>query len=325
MGLQKLHAFLNGLLSSDQILTTDQMAEKASPSNSSSDDSTTQLQSAQDLINWGDELLEELSRPTPSEPFNESVDICNSSPEELLCLRASEPFPESLDISEDLFASQNLSDSQDLFGPNPSEPFNESVDISEDLLASQNLSDSQELLGQTPSEPLNESVDISTSSPEEVLGPRPTISFPESVDTIEEGIGTQAPSEFYSQEISMTQELTLEHNQFATWFHCEGARRLQNSSLVIKPDWEMTLYHYGVLCSQFLQRYLSERFPTDPEKRKKCKSKMKAHRDDKFGNSSNHTDPRPGPSGIKRTLKKQSPSPPKKMKKYDSSSTDDSD
>ena len=271
MGLQKLHAFLNGLLSSDQILTTGQMAEKASPSNSSSDDSTTQLQSAQDLINWGDELLEELSRPTTSEPFNESVDI------------------------------------------------------SEDLLASQNLSDSQELLGQTPSEPLNESVDISTSSPEEVLGPRPTISFPESVDTIEEGIGTQAPSEFYSQEISMTQELTLEHNQFATWFHCEGARRLQNSSLVIKPDWEMTLYHYGVLCSQFLQRYLSERFPTDPEKRKKCKSKMKAHRDDKFGNSSNHTDPRPGPSGIKRTLKKQSPSPPKKMKKYDSSSTDDSD
>ena len=294
MRLQKLHAFLKGLLSSDQILTTGQMAEKASPSNSSSDDSTTQLQSAQDLINWGDELLEELSRPTTSEPFNESVDICNSSPEELLCLRASEPFPESLDISEDLFASQNLSDSQ-------------------------------ELLGQTPSEPLNESVDISTSSPEEVLGPRPTISFPESVDTIEEGIGTQAPSEFYSQEISMTQELTLEHNQFATWFHCEGARRLQNSSLVIKPDWEMTLYHYGVLCSQFLQRYLSERFPTDPEKRKKCKSKMKAHRDDKFGNSSNHTDPRPGPSGIKRTLKKQSPSPPKKMKKYDSSSTDDSD
>ena len=180
-------------------------------------------------------------------------------------------------------------------------------------------------MGPTPSEPFNESVDISTSSPEELLGPRPTISFPESVNTIEEGIGTQVPSEFYSQEISMTQELTSDHNQFATWFHCEGARRLQNSSLVIKPDWEMTLYHYGVLCSQFLQRYLSERFPTDPEKRKKCKSKMKAHRDDKFGNSSNHTDPRPGPSGIKRTLKKQSPSPPQKMKKYDLSSTDDSD
>ena len=269
------------------------MAEKASPSHSSTDDSTPPQHSAQDLSNWGEELLVS---------------------------------------SEDLFASQDVSDSEELLGPSPSEPFPESVDITNlspeqvnVACNSQELSDSEEFLGPSPSEPITESVDISTLSPEELLGPRPTISFPESVDTIEEGIGTQAPSEFYSQEISMTQELTLEHNQFATWFHCEGARRLQNSSLVIKPDWEMTLYHYGVLCSQFLQRYLSERFPTDPEKRKKCKSKMKAHRDDKFGNSSNHADPRPGPSGIKRTLKKQSPSPPKKMKKYDSSSTDDSD
>ena len=111
----------------------------------------------------------------------------------------------------------------------------------------------------------------------------------------------------------MTQEEEEDHNTFANDFHHETVGRLQLRSLQFKPEWDLSLTMYGVLCSHFLQRLLSERFPNEPEKQKKWRTKIDGRRDELFGNPSNYIDSRPGPSGIKRSLLEKSPSPPKKF------------
>ena len=129
--------------------------------------------------------------------------------------------------------------------------------------------------------PTGDPITISSSS-EDLFGPTQSVSFPEFVNS--QCNGTQVPPHFFTQETEMTQEEEEDINTFANEFLRETVGRLQVRSLPFKPEWDQSLTMYGVLCSHFLQRLLSERFPNEPEKQKKWRTKIDRRRDELFGN-----------------------------------------
>ena len=296
----------------------------ASPTNSSStsDSSTPPRHSAQDLSHWDDvfDNEEEMLQP----PFQVPSDEDETNPLFSTARTVFIPVPQQASPLAAPCGTITISSSEEedmpedaLFQTARSLPFPDNLTIS---------SDEDEPQQGRPL-PTGDPITISSSS-EDLFGPTQSVSFPEFVNS--QCNGTQVPPHFFTQETEMTemsQEEEEDINSFANEFLRDTVARLQvhPSSLPFKPDWDQCLTNFGVLCSLFLQRLLSERFPHDQDKQKKWRIKIDRRRDQLFNQPKDNIDSIPGPSGIKRSLQEKSPSTPKKFKKRESTSSEDTD
>ena len=285
----------------------------ASSSNSStSDSSTPPRHSAQDLSHWDDVFdneTEEMLQPRFQVPSHDSSDAEDeTNPLFTTARTVFIPVPQQaspLATCGTITISSSSSEEEDmqedaLFHTARCLPIPDHLTISSEEDEPQ----------QGSSLPTGDPITISSSS-EDLFGPTQSISFPEFVNS--QCNGTQVPPHFFTQETEMSQEEEEDINTFANEFLCETVARLQVSSLPFKPEWDQSLTMFGVLCSLFLQRLLSERFPHDQDKQKKWRTKIDRRRDQLFNQPEDNIDSIPGPSGIKRSLLEKSPSPPKKF------------
>ena len=181
----------------------------ASPTNSSTSDSTPPRHSAQDLSHWDDvfdNATEEIFQPRIQVPSHESSDVEDET-HPLFTTARSLFIPDPLTISSSSSEEDDLQEDS-LFHTARSLPIPVTLTISSSSSEEDDpQQDSSQLLFDTASSlPICDPVTISSLSSEEFFGPTQTISFPEFVNTHSQCNGTQVPPKFYTQDTEMTQK-----------------------------------------------------------------------------------------------------------------------
>ena len=244
-------------------------------------------------------------------------------------------------ILGDSISSQNLS--QDMFATAPERLLGDKLDsissanFSQDMFTTASESFICEELDRIPSPEFD--IDAETASQ---FFDRKTAHIPSSSKQSEDDCFSQydcqgqnklsfsqdiPPQEQYENLVPNTQSeieaRISESNSFADRFHTECAYKLKS---YMKPDSETTKFHYIVLASQVLEKYIGLSFPDDPKGRKTLRNKIDKTRELNFGkyytSDEDTLEPQAGPSGCKRPKKEKKLSPQKKVRKNDSDSSD---
>merc|ERR1712121_7368 len=109
--------------------------------------------------------------------------------------------------------------------------------------------------------------------------------------------------------VTQDEKIVSERNLFAYKFHGSNISSLMTYSG--QKSLGKAVLEYVVFCSQMIEKYLAQRFPDDPKKRKELRNMIEETRDENFGIYCNKSEePQAGPSGYKRPISESSTSPP---------------
>ena len=247
------------------------------------------LQSAQDLDSWG----RDVSMTIEADHRHGSQDLFFTAPGSLS--DTLEALQSGTDLSSGLDLSMNIENSptQALSGSstrsdlslNLQEPHKDDGDESQDLYATT---------------PLSLPVDLDATA---------SLILPVDLDA------TALP-------VTQDEKIVSERNLFAYKFHGSNISSLMTYSG--QKSLGKAVLEYVVFCSQMIEKYLAQRFPDDPKKRKELRNMIEETRDENFGIYCNKSEePQAGPSGYKRPISESSTSPPKKKEKKESDDSDD--